>query len=321
MPTEPPTPTKPPAPPTPTEPIASTAPPEPAEPTEPEPSRGPVARRVRAGLPGGAIAVAGISAGAAAVLLASGALIAMSSGSDEVNEELASLKEELSRLSARIDDEQTARVEELKKALAETEQARDAAVDALDGVARFSPTPELVLAVRELEQMAKLPSVPEKAKRLLEAARERYEKEQKQLASEHDKLRKQRYYDRTKEVSRQRKARSDLQRTFAKWQRMLEEATLRAVLEIYKMAREAELKHQWAEALSHYQNVASINIRSAARYAAASRARVVSIRRRIEAGAAAGRAKALKARKIRGRGKGQPVGPPVGPADGGVEVF
>ncbi len=292
------------------------------------------ARRKRDRLSTGVLAAVGIVAGGLAFLLGSMALIVTSGDTEGLRGELDTIGEQLTGLSAQVAEleRKTARVAELEKALGESEAARKEAEDMLGGAGKLRPTPGIVQALKDLEQLAKLPSIDEKDRQRIEEARARYEKEQKKLVYDYDREHRQLRAERAKEQARVKKIQAEYARKLHYQQKALQEASQKAVVEIYREAQKAETKRKWEEALLLYQDVASIRIKSAARYVTYSRAKVRSVRARMEAAAAAERAKALKkakaleaakdarARKVQKRirkAKGLPDAPP----DRGVEVF
>jgi len=296
------------------------------------------ARRKRDRLSTGVLAAVGIVAGGFAFLLGSVALIVTSGDTEGLRGELDAIGEQLTGLSAQVAEleRKTGRVAELEKALEDSEAARKEVEDILGGSGKLRPTPEIVQALKDLEQLAKLPSIDEGDRNRIEEAKARYEREQKKLVYDYDREHRQLRADRVKEQVRVKKLQAEYVRKLYYQQKALQEAAQKAVAAIYKEAQKAEAKRKWEEALLLYRDVASVRIRSAARYVNYSRAKVRSVRARMEAAAAAERAKAKKEagaleaakeararkvqkriRKVRGKTKGLPDAPP----DRGVEVF
>lgn len=319
--------------------IREQAAPEPSEETDAEAPRGD-ARRKRDRLSTGVLAAVGIVAGGLAFLLGSAALIVTSGGTEGVRDELGQVREQLTGLSAQVAEleRKTGRVAELEKALRESEAALKEAEGILGGAGKLRPTPGIVAALKDLAQLAKLPSITERARHRIEEARTQYEREQKKLVYDYDKEQRQLYTERAKEQARVKKLQAEYARKLLYQQKALEGAALKAVVEIYKEAQKAETRRKWEEALLLYQDVASVRIRSAARYVNISRGKVRSVRAKMEAAAAAERAgalkkaqalreaKTLKARKAlkirRGKVKGKRHHAlPDAPPDRGVEVF
>jgi hypothetical protein len=296
------------------------------------------ARRKRDRLSTGVLAAVGIVAGGLAFLLGSMALIVTSGDTEGLRGELATIGKQLNDLSAQVAEleRKTARVAELEKALRESEAARKEVENMLGGAGKLRPTPGIVQALKDLEQLAKLPSMDEKDRQRIEEARARYEKEQKKLVYDYDREQRQLRTERANEQSRVKKIQTEYTKKLYYQQKALQEAAQKAVAEIYREAHRAESRKKWEEALLLYQDVASVRIKSAAKYVNYSRAKLRSIRARMEAAAAAERAKAKKeagaleaakeakarkaqkrVRKVKGKTKGLPDAPP----DRDVEVF
>ncbi|MHC4198579.1 MAG: hypothetical protein ACYSU0_01110 [Planctomycetota bacterium] len=296
------------------------------------------ARRKRDRLSTGVLAAVGIVAGGLAFLLGATALIVTSGDTEGLRNELGAVREQLTGLSAQVAEfeRKTGRVAELEKALRGSEAARKEAEDMLGGAGKLKATPEILQALNDLEQLAKLPSIDEGDRQRIAEAKARYERDQKKLVYDYDREHRQLRTDRARELARVKKMQAEYAKKLYYQQKALQEAAQKAVAEIYREAQKAEAKRKWEEALLLYQDVASVRIKSAARYVGVSRGRVRGLRAKMEAAAALERAKAKKEaealgaakeararkaqkriRKVKGKTKGLPDAPP----DRGVEVF